>query len=127
MSLFAVTGAQKALAYGHNGQVAVLLGIRTAVGGGVLRDILLKKKRDGVEVRVIVDDVGSNQIKQLPKRFREAGIEFLKTLPVAFSSLANSNYRNHRKVVIIDGTIGFIGGINLGIVVFTLISVPIVV
>ena len=95
--------------------------------GNRITDILIKKKREGVEVRVIVDDVGSNQIKQLPKRFREAGIEFLKTLPVAFSSLANSNYRNHRKVVIIDGTIGFIGGINLGIVVFTLISVPIVV
>ena len=81
--------------------------------GNRITDILIKKKREGVEVRVIVDDVGSNQIKQLPKRFREAGIEFLKTLPVAFSSLANSNYRNHRKVVIIDGTIGFIGGINL--------------
>lgn len=43
LSLFAVTGAQKALAYGHNGQVAVLLGITTAVGGGVLRDILLNR------------------------------------------------------------------------------------
>jgi cardiolipin synthase len=44
---------------------------------------------------------------------KEAGIQFLKTLPVAFSSLANSNYRNHRKIVIIDGAIGFIGGINI--------------
>ena len=43
LSLFAVTGAQKALAYGHNGEVAVLLGITTAVGGGVLRDILLNR------------------------------------------------------------------------------------
>ncbi|MGN6617735.1 MAG: trimeric intracellular cation channel family protein [Ilyomonas sp.] len=43
LSLFAVTGAQKALAYGHNGQVAILLGITTAVGGGVLRDILLNR------------------------------------------------------------------------------------
>ncbi|MBN8859292.1 MAG: trimeric intracellular cation channel family protein [Sphingobacteriales bacterium] len=43
LSLFAVTGAQKALSYGHNGQVAVLLGIITAVGGGVLRDILLNR------------------------------------------------------------------------------------
>ena len=66
-----------------------------------------------MEVRVIVDDVGSNHIKKLPKKFKEAGIQFLKTLPVAFSSLANSNYRNHRKIVIIDGNIGFIGGINL--------------
>ena len=43
LSLFAVTGAQKALSYGHNGQVAILLGITTAVGGGVLRDILLNR------------------------------------------------------------------------------------
>jgi len=43
LSLFAVTGAQKALAFGHNGQVAILLGITTAVGGGVLRDILLNR------------------------------------------------------------------------------------
>lgn len=43
----------------------------------------------------------------------EAGIPFLKTLPVVFSSLAHSNYRNHRKIVIIDGTIGFVGGINI--------------
>jgi len=43
LSLFAVTGAQKALAYGNNGEVAILLGITTAVGGGVLRDILLNR------------------------------------------------------------------------------------
>jgi len=43
LSLFAVTGAQKALAYGINEQGAVLLGITTAVGGGVLRDILLNR------------------------------------------------------------------------------------
>lgn len=43
LSLFAVTSAQKSLAYGHNAEVAVLLGITTAVGGGVLRDILLNR------------------------------------------------------------------------------------
>ncbi|HJW18884.1 MAG TPA: trimeric intracellular cation channel family protein [Flavisolibacter sp.] len=43
LSLFAITGAQKALSYGHNGEVAVLLGITTAVGGGVLRDVLLNR------------------------------------------------------------------------------------
>ncbi len=43
LSLFAVTGAQKSLAYGHNAGVAVLLGITTAVGGGVVRDILLNR------------------------------------------------------------------------------------
>lgn len=43
LSLFAVTGAQKSLAYGHNAEVAVLLGTITAVGGGVLRDVLLNR------------------------------------------------------------------------------------
>ena len=43
LSMFAVTGAEKSLAYGHNTEVAVLLGITTAVGGGVLRDILLNR------------------------------------------------------------------------------------
>jgi len=43
LSIFAVTGAQKSLGYGHNAEVAILLGITTAVGGGVLRDILLNR------------------------------------------------------------------------------------
>ena len=81
--------------------------------GNRIADILINKQKEGVEVRVIVDDVGSDRIKKLPKKFKEAGVQFLKTLPVAFNSLANSNYRNHRKIAIIDGSIGFIGGINL--------------
>lgn len=80
--------------------------------GNRITDILIHKKSQGVEVRVIVDAVGSSRIKNIPKRLLEAGIPFLKTMPVAFTSLANSNYRNHRKIVIIDGNIGFIGGIN---------------
>src|SRR5690606_30775537 len=43
LSLFAVSGAQKALAFGHNNEVAILLGMITAVGGGVLRDVLLNR------------------------------------------------------------------------------------
>lgn len=81
--------------------------------GNRLVDILIHKKSEGVEVRIIVDDAGSNHMKRLPKKLEAAGVQFRKTLPVAFSSLANSNYRNHRKIVIIDGTIGFIGGINV--------------
>lgn len=43
LGLFAVTGAQKALLFGANGEVAVLLGMVTAVGGGVARDVLLNR------------------------------------------------------------------------------------
>lgn len=81
--------------------------------GNKIGEILINKQREGVEVRIIVDDVGSKGIKDLPEEFRKAGIQHLETLPVAFTSLANTNYRNHQKILIIDGTIGFIGGINL--------------
>jgi cardiolipin synthase A/B len=81
--------------------------------GNRIADILISKQKAGVEVRVIVDGEGSNHIKELPKRFKEAGVQFLITLPVAFGSLANSNYRDHRKIAIIDSKVGFIGGINL--------------
>jgi len=43
LGLFAVSGAQKALAYSHNAEVAILLGVATAVGGGTLRDVLLAR------------------------------------------------------------------------------------
>jgi cardiolipin synthase len=81
--------------------------------GNRVADILISKRKAGVEVRVIVDGVGSSHIKKLPERFKEAGIQLLKNMPVAFNSLANSNYRDHRKIAVIDGSIGFIGGINL--------------
>ena len=43
LGLFAVSGAQKAILYGHNAEVAVLLGVVTAVGGGLMRDVLLNR------------------------------------------------------------------------------------
>lgn len=81
--------------------------------GQRLCDLLIQKHAEGVEVRVIVDDVGSSRIGRLRRRLRRAGIAVVTTLPVAFTSLANSNYRNHRKIAIIDGDTGFVGGINL--------------
>jgi len=43
LALFAVTGTEKTLSFGHNGEVAILLGVTTAVGGGVIRDVLLTR------------------------------------------------------------------------------------
>jgi uncharacterized membrane protein YeiH len=43
LGLFAVSGAQKALVYGHNAELAILLGIVSAVGGGVMRDVVLSR------------------------------------------------------------------------------------
>lgn len=53
--------------------------------GNRVTDILIKKHEEDVEVRVIVDDVGSDHMKNIPKRLQKAGIPFLKTMPVAFT------------------------------------------
>ena len=79
-----------------------------------LKNLLIAKAKEGVEVRVIYDDVGS---WSLPKSYiREmcaAGIQIYPFLPVRFPLLTNKvNYRNHRKIVVVDGEIGFIGGLN---------------
>lgn len=66
-------------------------------------------------MRFIYDDVGSTDIKRRDlKKFREKGIEAYPYQPVRFGKLANRvNYRDHRKIVVIDGAVGYIGGINI--------------
>lgn len=83
--------------------------------GRKVQKLLIAKANEGVEVRVLYDDVGSWNVK---KRFyqdmEKAGIEVYAFLRVAFPLLTSKvNYRNHRKVVVIDGKIGFIGGMNI--------------
>lgn len=83
--------------------------------GRLLRDALIDKARKGVEVRLLFDDVGS---WKTPNRFfeqmREEGIEVHPFMPVRFPAFTGKvNYRNHRKIIVIDGKIGFIGGMNL--------------
>ncbi|WP_368147386.1 phosphatidylserine/phosphatidylglycerophosphate/cardiolipin synthase family protein, partial [Bacteroides cellulosilyticus] len=83
--------------------------------GRMVRDVLIEKVRAGVEVRVIYDDVGCWHV---PNRFydemRSAGIEVRSFLKVRFPLFTSKvNYRNHRKIVVIDGRIGFVGGMNL--------------
>lgn len=76
----------------------------------------MKKASEGVEVRVIYDDVGC---WYLPATFRdeflEKGIEFLAFAPVRWflSPMSKLNYRNHRKILVVDGTAGFLGGVNI--------------
>jgi cardiolipin synthase len=83
--------------------------------GRLVRDVLVDKARQGVEVRVICDDVGCWRV---PTAFfesmREAGIEVRHFLKVRFPLFTSRvNYRNHRKIVVIDGRVGFVGGMNL--------------
>ncbi len=83
--------------------------------GTTIIDLLIKKAEEGVEVRFIYDDFGSPAIKKkIEKRMRQAGIEVFPFHKVHFYLLANRiNYRNHRKIVVIDGLTGFVGGINV--------------
>lgn len=79
------------------------------------RDILVQKAAEGVEVRLIYDDVGSWKAKrQFFKNMQAQGVEVQPFLKVAFKFLTSRvNYRNHRKIVVIDGTVGFVGGMNV--------------
>ena len=80
-----------------------------------LKEILLRKAKDGVEVRIIYDDVGSWGLSRgFIKELRQAGIQIYPFLPVRFHHFANkANYRNHRKIAVVDGEIGFVGGLNI--------------
>ncbi|WP_353129179.1 cardiolipin synthase [Parapedobacter pyrenivorans] len=81
--------------------------------GNSMIDLLEEKASAGVVVRIIGDAFGSPALSRLQARFTASGIEFVTFLPVTFTSLANSNYRNHRKIAIIDGHTAFVGGINI--------------
>lgn len=83
--------------------------------GNELAEILIKKAHEGVQVRVIYDHVGSWSIaSSFFKRLRKEGVEAYPFLKVSFPQLANRlNWRNHRKIVVIDGEVGYIGGMNI--------------
>jgi cardiolipin synthase len=76
-------------------------------------DVLIRKAKQGVQVRIIIDDLGSQHHRKMVKRLRRAKIEIYRFMPVAFPFLAQANFRNHRKIIVIDGRIGFEGGINI--------------
>jgi cardiolipin synthase A/B len=83
--------------------------------GKKFKELLKVKAGEGVKVRVIFDDVGSWNLKNAYlKEVREAGIEIYPFMPVRFPLLTNKiNYRNHRKIVVVDGKVGFVGGLNI--------------
>jgi cardiolipin synthase len=89
--------------------------IETDETGNAFKEALIKKAREGVEVRLIYDDLGSwklrsNTIKELKK----AGVKMQSFFALRFPYFTSKiNYRNHRKILIIDGEIGYIGGFNI--------------
>lgn len=83
--------------------------------GQEIADILCQKAREGLEVRVIYDHVGSFSVKnEFFKRMKAAGVDTHPFFKVTFPQLANRiNWRNHRKIVVIDSKVGYIGGMNI--------------
>lgn len=82
--------------------------------GNQLIDIICEKARNGVAVRLSFDDVGSRISSKARQKLKKSGVEFYAFMPVFFPQFTGKlNYRNHRKIAVIDGQIGYIGGINV--------------
>lgn len=84
--------------------------------GTRILDALIEKARQGVQVRVLYDEMGSRGVhkkdfKALIEQGGEVEVFFPSVLPLINPRM---NYRNHRKIVVIDGKIGYIGGFNVG-------------
>ena len=81
-----------------------------------LRELLIERARAGVEVRLLVDGVGSLSLGEaFFSGLREAGARAERFHPIVLAPWRNRiNYRNHRKIAVIDGDCGFVGGMNIG-------------
>lgn len=84
--------------------------------GREFKQILIDKVSQGVEIRFLYDAVGCwNLPDAYWQELREAGVQTKSFLPVRIPLFSNKvNFRNHRKIVVVDGKVGFIGGLNIG-------------
>lgn len=86
--------------------------------GNRLREALIERAMAGVKIKILYDPIGCYPLVTTRRHFissmREAGIEVLAFMQDKRLYYRNINYRNHRKIVIIDGKIGYLGGINIG-------------
>ncbi|MEH7155324.1 phospholipase D-like domain-containing protein [Neobacillus drentensis] len=85
--------------------------------GNEIIDILIDRVEAGVEVRLMYDAIGSLTLSGTAiRRMKEAGIKVQPFLPLK-NGLINQkfNFRNHRKIIVIDGRTGFVGGLNIGV------------
>jgi cardiolipin synthase A/B len=83
--------------------------------GTTFFDALMVKAKEGVKVRIIYDDVGSWSLNNdIISKMKESGIEIFPFMPVRFPWLTNKiNFRNHRKILVVDGIRGYVGGLNI--------------
>jgi cardiolipin synthase len=78
-------------------------------------EALMSKAKEGIKVRIIYDDVGSWSLNnKIIKQMQNEGIEIFPFMPVRFPWLTSKiNFRNHRKILIVDGIFGYVGGLNI--------------
>jgi cardiolipin synthase len=83
--------------------------------GNQIKEILIQKAAEGVKVRFIYDDFGSRSIRHnIVPELKVGGVEAFPFYKILFIALSNrTNYRDHRKIIVIDGCTGFVGGINV--------------
>lgn len=83
--------------------------------GQRISNLLIKKAQEGVEVRFMYDDFGSHALgRKFIRKLEASGVETAPFYKIIWYAFANRlNYRNHRKIVIIDGVTSFVGGINV--------------
>ena len=83
---------------------------------GEIQEVLIRKTKQGVKVRVLFDSMGCRGMKSIDwAKLRDAGVGVEEFFPALLGKLQlRINYRNHRKIVVIDGRLGFIGGFNIG-------------
>ena len=81
-----------------------------------IRDVLIEKAAEGVEVRILYDGMGCRSVrKSCWKKLASMGIRTSEFFPATLRRLhLRLNYRNHRKIVVIDGKTGYVGGFNIG-------------
>ena len=84
--------------------------------GTRLRDLLIEKARAGVEVRLLYDAWGAHSLSfaGFMNPIREAGGKVVPFMPLRLERHLRVNFRNHRKIIICDGAVGFTGGLNIG-------------
>lgn len=88
--------------------------IKDDATGMPILEALIAKAKEGVDVRLSYDYVGSKISRTTLSRLKQAGAEVYPFMPVYFPRFANKmNYRDHRKIVVIDGKIGYVGGMNI--------------
>lgn len=84
--------------------------------GREIKNLLILKAKEGVKIRFLYDDVGCWKLsKTYINELKNGGIEMVPFGPVRLPFLNNKfNFRNHRKIIVIDGSVGFVGGLNIG-------------